>query len=645
MHFYTVGAATLAHSQSAVFTYHNTTPLQPGICVRVPLGRKFANGVILAEVQKPTFATKPIAEVLTEQPLPKELISLCQWIADYYASHLGLVLQSALPSGMHKTRRASKTESLALPVRERKNITLTTDQQSAISTITDTNAHGFLLHGVPGAGKTQVYIELAKQTIAEDKSVIVLVPEIALTTQLIAEFSQHFANVVVTHSAMTESERHKAWLRVLTSLEPVVVIGPRSALFSPVQNLGLFIIDECHEQSFKQDRSPRYHAAHAGSVLAKLHRAKIILGSATPNIADLHLAHAGRLHLVELPTAIQSHNNAVTIVNHKTRDSFTKHRFVSNELIQAIEQSLANGEQALIFHNRRGTAPVVICEECGWRALCPHCELPLTFHGDTLALRCHSCDHKQPIVHSCPECRNPTIIFKGIGTQMVEQEFNKLFPKARIARFDADNAKDQQLQTRYQELYDKKIDILIGTQIITKGLDIPGISTVGVLQADSGLSLPDFAANERTFQLLYQVSGRAGRSKGPGHVILQTYLPDSPIISWAAKKQFADFAEAELTQRQLYKYPPFRYLLKLTCAFSTEKGAVQAARKLAQHIRSTHPEVEVVGPAPDFYERKMGKFHWQVLVKSAKRPVLQRILREVPTGSNWQADIDPVTLL
>jgi primosomal protein N' (replication factor Y) len=332
-------------------------------------------------------------------------------------------------------------------------------------------------------------------------------------------------------------------------------------------------------------------------------------------------------------------------VNHKTRDSFTKHRFVSNELIQAIEQSLAHGEQALVFHNRRGTAPVVICEECGWRALCPHCELPLTFHGDALALRCHSCDHKRPIIHSCPDCHNPTIIFKGIGTQMVEQEFNKLFPKARIARFDADNAKDQQLQTRYQELYDKKIDILIGTQIIAKGLDIPGISTVGVLQADSGLSLPDFAANERTFQLLYQVSGRAGRSKGPGHVILQTYLPDSPIISWAAKKQFAEFAETELAQRRQYKYPPFRYLLKLTCAFSTEKGAVQAARKLAQHIRSVYPEVEVVGPAPDFYERKMGKFNWQVLVKSAKRPILQRILREVPPGSNWQADIDPVTLL
>lgn len=644
MHFYLIAVASLIHSKSAVFTYHSTDVLPNGALVRVPVGRNFANGVVLSSTLKPTFATKPVEEWLYQgYELPPQLLSLCEWIATYYASHLGLVLQSALPTGIHKNRRASK-DAQTIPLREHKDISLTDEQRAAIANINTSDSHAHLLHGVPGSGKTQVYIELAKQQLAENKSVVLLVPEIALTTQLIAEFSLHFPHVVVTHSGMSEAERHKAWESVLTAEQPQIVIGPRSALFSPVKNLGMIIIDECHEQSFKQDRSPRYHAAHASSILTKLHRAKIVLGSATPNVADLHLAHLERLSLSEMPTAIQQRANEVTIVNHKTKDSFTKHRFVSNELVQAIEKALANGEQALIFHNRRGTAPVVICEECGWRALCPNCELPLTFHGDSLQTRCHACDHTQPVIHACPECHNPTIIFKGIGTKLVEDEFIKLFPQARIARFDADNAKEHSLQARYQELYDKKIDILIGTQIIAKGLDIPGITTVGILQADSGLNLPDFAANERTFQLLYQVSGRAGRDIKPGHVILQTYLPDNPVIQWAAHRDFASFAEAELASRQRFGYPPFRYLLKLTSSFATEKGAINATRNMAKKIRAEFPGVEVVGPAPDFYEKKNNKYHWQLLIKSTKRAPLQQIMQLAPTG-NWQADIDPVSLL
>ncbi|HSX28047.1 MAG TPA: primosomal protein N' [Candidatus Saccharimonadales bacterium] len=644
MPFYTVAVATLAHSKNASFTYHSDLDLSPGSLVRVPIGRTIANGVVLSKtLKKPSFATKPITSVLHEGfVLPRQLIALAEWLSKYYVSHLGIVLQSILPSGLHKQRRDIARTS-QLPMRAKKTVVLTADQQAAIDSITSSEASAFLLHGVPGSGKTQVYIESSKQYISQGKSVIVLVPEIALTAQLIAEFSNHFPHVVVIHSAMTEAERHLTWQRMLTATSPLIVVGPRSALFSPLKDVGLIIVDECHEQSFKQDRSPRYHAVYAASTLAKLHRAKIVLGSATPGVNELYLAEQGRIKLLTLPKAIQPTHNTIEIVNHRDRSGFTRHRFIANSLITATEKALAAGEQVLIFHNRRGTAPSVLCESCGWQAICPRCTLPLTYHGDTMQLRCHSCDFTTPITHTCPVCHAPTIVFKGIGTKLIESELYKLFPKARIARFDTDNAKSEQLQARYQDLYDGKIDILVGTQIIAKGLDLPKISTVGILQADAGLHLPDFGARERTFQLLYQVSGRAGRAHKEGHVILQTYLPDHPIIEFAAHHDFDAFYTSELAYRHAAHFPPYYFLLKLVYASKTERAAIRATKQLAQQLSSTYPQFEVVGPAPAFREQLNGAFHWQIVIKSKHRPLLQTIASTLP--SSWQYDLDPVSLL
>lgn len=645
MYFHLVGVATFAHSKSAVFTYHSEQKLEPGTLVRVSVGKKEANGVILSATSKPKFTTKPIQEVLYPNNfLPIPLLHLAEWLSDYYAAHYGLVLQSILPSGAHKRRRNSEPQPLAA-ARERKEITLTDEQSAAVSAITAAKTGAFLLHGVPGSGKTQTYIEVVKQAISEGKSAIILVPEIALTAQLIAEFANYFDTIFITHSGMSEAQRHKTWESILTTEQPCVVIGPRSALFSPVRNVGVIVVDECHEQSFKQDRAPRYQTIHAASQLAKLHRAKIVLGSATPNISELFLADKQIISRISLGQPVNKRNSHVTIVSHKDRQQFSKHRFLSTTLIEAIQKSLAQSEQALLFHNRRGTAPAVLCEECGWQASCPLCDLPLTFHGDRLDLRCHTCNFTAQMSHACPECKSPTIVFKGIGTKLIFDEVTKLFPKARIARFDADNEKGAQLQERYQELYDGEIDILIGTQILAKGLDLPGVTTVGVLQADAGLHLPDFSANERTFQLLYQVAGRAGRTGASGHIIMQTYTPDNPVIQRAAERDFAGFAAHELEQREKTGFPPFSYLLKLTYAAKTEEAAVRATRAMAQKLRQQHPGIKLLGPAPAFRELAFSKYHWQIVVKSKKRPPLQAIAQELAAQNNWQVDLDPATLL
>lgn len=643
MRFYTVVVATMAHSH-AVFTYQSEEIVSPGTFVRVPLGRQSANGVVLKEVKKPTFKTRNIEKILhKDEHLPEELQKLAEWISTYYVAHLGLVYQSMLPPGLHKSRRDALNKQSVTPSRVKKDITLTNQQKKALEDIVQSEESAFLLHGVPGSGKTQVYIEACRATIAQGKSAIILVPEIALTAQLVAEFSQHFAHTAVMHSTMTEAERHTTWLKILTSEAPMVVIGPRSALFSPLKNIGLIVVDECHEQSYKQDRSPRYHAIYAARTLAKLHRAKIVLGSATPGVAELYLAKMGRIKLLSMPKAIQEQLNDTKILSHKDRTAFSRHRFISNDLIESIEYSLSKKEQALIFHNRRGTAPSVLCEQCGWQATCPHCDLPLTFHADHMQLLCHTCNFSMPVPHVCPACGAPAILFKGIGTKLIAAELAKLFPHAKIARFDADNSKTEQVQSRYQELYEGKVDILVGTQIIAKGLDLPRVSTVGILQADAGLHLPDFTANERTFQLLYQASGRAGRENTPGRVIIQTYLPDNQLIMQAAERDFAAFYAVELSHRKKGHYPPFTYLLKLNYGAVKEESAIRAAKRLAQELRRTYPQVTILGPTPAFHEQLRGKYYWQLVLKSAHRIQLQTIAQNLP--NNWQFDIDPVGLL
>lgn len=642
--FYLVAPTVVVRSNDSAYTYHSDQPLKIGSLVRVSVGKQLRNGVIVDIVgETPRFKTKPIETVLTNAPLPIQLVELATWLSDYYATHLALVLQTLLPTGLHKSRRTA-TKAALHPSRDRTTIVLSSEQKTAVKAIGTQTATTFLLHGVTGSGKTQVYIEAAKHQAKNGRSTIILVPEIALTPQLTAEFSNHFENLLLTHSGLGEATRHKAWIKALESTEPCVVIGPRSALFMPLRNIGLIVVDECHEPSYKQEQSPRYSALRAATVLAKLHKAKVVLGSATPAITDYYLASAASAPILKLTMPVVSlHPVTTTIIDAKNRNMFRKHYFLSDQLIERMAFAIENNQQTLLFHNRRGSAPTTLCEHCGWLAECPRCILPLTLHADQHKLRCHLCDFYQTVPPSCPVCHEPTIAFKGVGTKLIETEVHKLFPKANIARFDADNNTEDAIHNRYQDLYKGVINIIIGTQMLAKGFDLPNLTTVGIVQADNGLLIPDYQADERVFQLISQVIGRVGRQQHAGEVIIQTYQPDHPVIKAAIQKDYSGFYKTEVAKRQKSRFPPFRYLLKLTCGYKTEKGAINASQKLAIQLRKQHPNLEILGPAPAFYERLGGAFRWQLIIKSHSRSELVAIANNMQAP--WQFDIDPASLL
>lgn len=648
MHYYEVAPTQIVRSGSDTFTYASEQPLVIGQLVRISVGKKLMNGLITQAVAKiPDYAVKPIDAVLENRPLPKNYIALAQWLSSYYMTPLAVVLQTLLPTGLHKNRRA-RSKTVSENIQKRTHFVFSDDQQEALQKINNASSGTVLLHGITGSGKTAVYIELVKQALADGKSAIVLVPEIALTSQVVAEFSAHFNDVLLTHSRQTEAERHDVWLRALSADTPQVIIGPRSALFLPVAQLGLIVIDEAHEPTYKQEQSPRYHALRAAHFLADASGAKLLLGSATPSIADYYLAEATGRPIVSMKhLAIpNAYKPSVQVVDMTKRTHFKRHRFLSDAVLSQIEQDTSSGKQVLVFHNRRGSAPTTLCENCGWQAGCPNCFVPLTLHADAHELRCHICNFTSRVPTSCPQCQHAQIIHKGIGTKLIESELRRLFPKLEIARFDGDTGADQTVEQRYKELVDGSIDIIIGTQVIAKGLDLPKLHTVTVVQADAGLSLPDYGSAERTFQLLAQVIGRVGRRAHDTNVIVQSYQPTHPVITLGLNQDYAGFYQLALQQRRRSHFPPFTYLLKLQCSYKTEAAAVRNARAVAEQLRSVLPsKVQILGPTPAFYERAGGSYRWQLVLKSPKRTYLQTAVSHLPPGGNWQFELDPISLL
>lgn len=647
MHYYEVAPTQIVRSGSQSFTYSSETPLHIGTIVRVSVGKKLLNGLVVSELQAmPSYAVKPIDSIPELTPLPSAYVALANWLSDYYATPLASVLQTMLPAGLHKKRR-EKTFTQSVINRKRTHFELNQSQQQAVRKIMSASAGTTLLHGITGSGKTAVYIELAKQIINDGRSVVILVPEIALTSQLVAEFTQHFSNILLTHSKQTEAERHSIWRQALTTTEPTVVIGPRSALFLPLQAIGLIVVDESHEPSYKQEQAPRYHALRAAHFLAAQFEAKLVLGSATPSVVDYYLAQSTNRPIVTMNTLANesAKKPEVQLVDMTKRTHFSRHRFLSNQALTQIEQDITDGKQVLVFHNRRGSAPTTLCEQCGWQAGCPTCFVPLTLHADTHELRCHICNFTSRVPTSCPECHHTSIIHKGIGTKLIESELRRLFPKHSVARFDGDSSSEDTVEQRYQDLYDGTIDIVIGTQVIAKGLDLPKLHTVVVVQADAGLSLPDYTSLERTFQLLAQVVGRVGRASHDTNVIVQSYQPGHPVITLGLKQDYLSFYELALEGRRRGHFPPYTYLLKLQCSYKTEAAAIRNAQNLAHSLRSTLPaDVKILGPTPAFYERAGGNYRWQLVVRSPKRSLLANIVKDLPAG-NWQYELDPISLL
>ncbi|HYG84219.1 MAG TPA: primosomal protein N' [Verrucomicrobiae bacterium] len=644
-YYYLVATLARAARFTSSFTYHFDTQLPAGQLVQVEVGKKLVSGVVIEQVQSPNFATKAIHHVLDLPPLPKQILKIAEWLRDYYRSPEASVWQTLLPTGLGKKRRQIPA-TLQEYRRDRTTIVLNPQQTAALQAIDSGPPGTYLLQGITGSGKTQVYIEAAKNTINQNRSVIVLVPEIALTSQLIAEFSQHFPHIIVTHSRMTEAQRHHAWLQSLKTEQPAIIIGPRSALFSPVKNLGLIVIDESHEPSYKQEQTPRYSALRAASMLAQLHGAKLILGSATPNVVDRFLAETTKRPVIKLTTLARTHATTpqIEVIDMKKLEHFTKHSFISNALFSAINDGLSRQQQSLIFHNRRGSAPTTLCKNCGWQAACPHCFLPLTLHNDAFQLRCHLCNFTAAVPTACPQCGATEVVHKGIGTKAIEDALKRLFPKAKIFRFDADSASSETVDKLYQELYDGAIDIIIGTQVIAKGLDLPRLTTVGIIQADAGLNLPDFQADERVFQLVSQVRGRVGRNELSSKLVVQSYYPEAVSVQCGITQDYETFYQTVLHRRKQQHFPPFSHLLKLIGSYRTEQQAVKAARELSTTLRSSSLAIQIFGPAPAFYERLRGSYRWQLLVKSHDRQQLIAALDYLPPR-HWQFELDPISLL
>lgn len=644
MKYYEVAPFKLVRPQNAVFTYASEQPLAKGLFVKIPLGKAIVNGIVIDEVGRPAHDTKTITEVLDISPLPLPILQTALWMSEYYATHLAVVLQTILPRGIAKKRRQSRGSDIAAK-RNRTLFLLNKDQLSAVNQITEMSTGSAILHGITGSGKTAVYIELAKQSLQKGESVIMLVPEIALTSQLVAEFKNYFDDIILTHSRQTESERHLAWLEAINSSVPRIVIGPRSALFMPVPNVKLILIDEAHEPSYKQEQSPRYSALRVASVLCSHTKGKVVQGSATPLLTEYYTAKAMGRPIITMANKARPGTTEplITVVDMTKKQAFSEHRLFSDTLLSSMREAINNQQQALVFHNRRGSASTTLCEGCGWSAICERCFVPYTLHADLHKLRCHICGGGSSVPTWCPVCHSTAIIHKGIGTKLIESELRRLFPQATIARFDGDNTAIDTVESRYNELYDGSINIIIGTQVIAKGLDLPHLRLVGVVQADAGLTLPDYAASERTFQLLAQVVGRVGRSSHQSKIILQSYQPTAPSVQLGVSQNYQSFYSDALAERKRANFPPFCYLLKLTCTYKTEAAAIRNAQALAKKLQAAHNGISVFGPAPAFYERKRDSFRWQIVVKSRVRADLIHIVHDLPP--QWQFDLDPSSLL
>ena len=536
---------------------------------------------------------------------------------------------------------------------------LTSDQERALSHILGAMREGrpqkLLLQGVTGSGKTEVYLRAIARAAEAGKGAILLVPEIALTSQAIAYVRTYFGErVAVLHSRLSLGERYDEWQRIYEG-EVSVVVGARSAVFAPVRRLGLIIVDEEHESSYKQEESPRYHARDVAWARAQREGAVLVLGSATPAVEVRWAANAGRMPLLSLPRRVHDRPlPAVETVDMREELLSGNRSMFSRSLADRLEAALARGEQAVLFMNRRGLASFILCRECGHVPRCAHCEVSLTLHAPGV-LRCHYCDGAYELPASCPQCRGPYLRPFGGGTQRIEQEVTRLFPKARPIRMDVDTTGRKGAHDRIVEAFAQgRFNVLIGTQMVAKGLHFPNVTLVGVVSADTALNLPDFRAAERTFQLLSQVAGRAGRGERAGEVVIQTYAPDHYAVVAAAAHDYEGFLREELAYRKRAGYPPFSTLVRCVWSGEAEEEVIRAAHDACARVIEGFSRlgIEALGPSPAPLSRLQGRFRWHLLLKGEEESVIDaaRRLRDEHEALGRMSvrlsvDVDPVDML
>lgn len=593
------------------------------------------------------YKLKEIKAVNPEFVIPEKYLDIAKWISDYYLCSLGEAISLFLPP---KIIRPQKSEQITGDRKPFKPIELTSEQQKIFEqlekTLSQKNTKPALIHGVTGSGKTEIYLKLAAETLKQNKQVVVLVPEIMLTPQTVEKFERVFPDqICLFHSGLSKSEKYLSY-KQFSSGHKKIIIGARSALLVPSPNIGLIIIDEEHEDAYKQEKDPRYNAVSLAEQIAKVLSALLVLGTATPRIEDYFKGKQGEYELFELRARynklILPPARIIDLKDEIKRDNYSP---ISLELQKSIADIFRRKRQIILFLNRRGMATFVSCRECGEILNCPKCNIPMVYHvsQNSHVLNCHHCDFKKPVPSLCPNCGSPKIKFFGAGVDKIESEVNRLFPKAKVRRVDAKTLENKNAYVKlYDELKNGKIDILIGTQILAKGLDIGTIDLVGIVSADVGLHLPHFRASEKTFSLLTQVSGRSGRKDNVGTTVIQTYWPDSNAIKFAAEHDYSKFYENEVSERRKFNYPPFCHLVRVISEEKNKNRAKAEIEKIA--VLLNEKKLNFIGPAPCFLDRINNIYRYHLLIKVDKLPD-EKILDVFKNNPYLVWDIDPIDLL
>ncbi|MFC1615587.1 primosomal protein N' [Patescibacteria group bacterium] len=633
--------------------------IQKGQSVIVELRNRKKCGIIWEiHNNKPQFKTKNILEIVDQKPLISDKqLKLIDWMHRYYYCPLFKVLKLFIPARVFDNKPYKRLKEKNEQINRSKLLTLTKAQKSIVKKVSIKNENNFLIHGITGSGKTEIYLRLAEKEIKKGSQVLILVPEISLTPQTISYFEKGLGIPAVTiHSKLSLGERYQSWQKIWKN-QAQLIIGSRSSLLSPFQNLSLIIIDEEHENSYKQEQSPRYHVHKVAEKMQKVDpKLQIIYGSATPSVETAEKFKKNTFILNE--RIGESQLPEIEILD--LRDEFKKQNYsiFSERLQEELNLLLEKKEQAILFLNRRGSASSVVCRDCGYTESCNECEIPMTYHSFTLSsprMICHHCGKITNPPEKCPQCSGFNIRFLGIGTQKIETDLKAMFPKMRVLRADKDTTSTKHgFSEIYKAFKNHEADVLIGTQMIAKGLHIPKVNLVGVILSDIGLNIPDFRSSERIFQLMTQVAGRAGRSKTKGKVLIQTYNPENIVLQQIQNQDYQAFFQHERTQRKILNNPPFSQLTKILI----QESSLQKAQSLCQKIHDSLEKICIdlkidndieLNFYPAYFTRLRNKYRYIILIKDTSleskiHKILENLSKEFLENQNIKIDIDPISI-
>jgi primosomal protein N' (replication factor Y) (superfamily II helicase) len=604
--------------------------------------------------------TKPILDIIDKDPiLSSEMLELTKQISEYYLCSWGEAINAAVPSSLKKGNVSVKprADEDYSEIAHTEAFTPTKEQSNALAEINgaiDNNANQvFLLHGITGSGKTEVYLQAIANVLDKGRSCIVLVPEISLTPQAVERFKSRFKErVAVFHSRLTAGQKYREWKKLSDGLCHIVV-GARSAIFSPIRDLGLIIVDEEHDTSYKRQDNPRYNATDVAIMRAKISNAVVVLGGATPSLESYYKAQSKDYKLLQLNERIEKRplpEVKILDMRHEITERKKKRIIFSRLLMEHMEKVIGNNEQMILFLNRRGFSTYANCKKCGYVERCKKCNVALNYHSDRKILLCHYCNYQKKSVDICPACKGGYIDYFGFGTQRVESEMHRYFPEVAISRMDTDATKKRKSHAQILDDFSKrKTQVLIGTQMVAKGHDFSMVTLVGIVLADTALNLPDFRAGERTFQLLTQVAGRAGRGSFPGEVIIQTYVPHHYTIQCAINHDYKDFYKKEIALRKELGLPPFSNMIYITARSYNEERSKKASEDIARHLlmKKLPGLIDLSGPCQDMVYKLRRQYRWNIILKAKDlvsfNPRLKACLREFkkPHGVIVTVDVDP----